>query len=80
MPKKQEMDFERALARLEELVGQMESGELSLEEMMARFEEGTKLADVCAKRLDEVERRIEKLVRDKAGDLKEEPFGADEEA
>jgi len=59
-------DFEKALARLEVIVQEMESGKLSLEAMLVRFEEGQALVKVCAGKLEQVERRIEILV--KAGD------------
>lgn len=53
--------FEKSLARLETLVAEMESGELSLEKMMAHFEEGTGLVKFCTQKLNEVERKIEML-------------------
>ena len=65
--------FEKSLERLEVLVEQMESGELSLEDMIKHFEEGTKLVDSCSKRLNEVEQKIEKLVKNKDS-FDEEPF------
>lgn len=68
--------FEEALKRLETLVAQMEAGNLSLDEMIAHFEEGSGLVDICGKRLNEVERRIEKLVK-KDGEIKTEPFQTD---
>ena len=55
--------FEKALERLETLVIEMEKGTLSLDKMMAHFEEGMKLVKLCSVRLDEVERRIEILVK-----------------
>lgn len=70
--------FEDALKRLEALVTAMEAGNLSLEQMMAHFEEGSKLADLCGKQLNEVERRIEKLVK-KDGEITTEPFDTGEE-
>ena len=77
MTEKKNIDFEQSLGRLEELVGQMESGELSLEAMIKHFEEGSKLVGVCTKKLNEVEQKIEKLVK-KDGELKEVPFEAAE--
>jgi exodeoxyribonuclease VII small subunit len=59
-----EMSFEKAMERLEVIVGEMESGELSLEDMMARFEEGQALVKMCAGKLNQVERRIEILVKE----------------
>lgn len=67
------VSFEKALERLETIVGEMESGELSLEDMMARFEEGQALVKVCSGTLNQVERRIEILM--KAGErVVAEPF------
>jgi exodeoxyribonuclease VII small subunit len=54
--------FEGAMKRLEEIVDEMESGKLSLEDMIARFEEGQGLSAFCTKKLNEVEKKIEKLV------------------
>jgi len=71
--KEQAPDFEKSLKRLEEIVDEMESGELSLEKMILSFEEGSKLVTVCTDKLDEVERKIEKLVK-KDGKIDVEPF------
>ncbi len=68
--------FEEALKRLEILVAEMEAGNLSLDQMIAHFEEGSNLVDICGKRLNEVERRIEKLVK-KDGQIKTESFQTD---
>ena len=70
--------FEQSLARLEEIVRSMEGGELSLEDMMAGFEEGTGLVKLCTKRLNDVEKKIEKLVK-KDGDVGTEPFAPETE-
>jgi len=55
----------------------MESGDLSLEGMITHFEEGSKLVGLCTKKLNEVEQKIEKLVK-KDGELKEVPFETEE--
>ena len=55
--------FEEALGRLEELVRKMEAGDMTLEESLKAFEEGTRLARFCAKKLDEAERRVDLLLR-----------------
>ncbi|NQU38572.1 MAG: exodeoxyribonuclease VII small subunit [Lentisphaerae bacterium] len=65
--------FEKSLERLEAVVAEMEGGDISLEEMIKRFEEGQKLIGYCAKKLDEVERKIEILVK-KGDTVEEEPF------
>ncbi len=70
-----EPGFEESLARLEEIVREMEGGSLSLDDMIRRFEEGQALLDRCSRKLNEVERRIEALV--KRGDqYTTEPFEA----
>lgn len=61
------------MARLETLVQQMERGELSLDAMIAHFEEGSKLVKICGGKLDEVEQKIELLVK-QGGKLTTEPF------
>ena len=67
------ISFEKALGRLESIVEEMEGGQLSLEDMMKRFEEGQALVKVCATTLDQVERRIEILVK-KGEEVVAEPF------
>ena len=78
MAEKKTADFEKSLGRLEVLVKEMEGGELSLEAMIKHFEEGSSLVTLCTKKLNEVERKIEKLVK-KDGALSVEPFGIEEE-
>jgi len=74
MAKKEEpMKFEAALKRLETIVEEMESGETDLDTMIAAFEEGQRLVAFCTARLNEVEAKIEKLVKD-GGGAKVEPF------
>ena len=73
MAEKKSADFEKSLGRLEELVDEMESGDLSLEDMIKHFEEGSKLVGLCSSTLTEVEQKIEKLVK-KDGALQEVPF------
>jgi exodeoxyribonuclease VII small subunit len=68
-----ELTFEAALARLEQVVADMEGGQLALEQSIARFEEGMKLSQFCAKQLDAIERRIETLVRQADGTLQWQP-------
>ncbi|MBW7909480.1 MAG: exodeoxyribonuclease VII small subunit [Kiritimatiellae bacterium] len=67
------LDFEKALTRLESLVKEMETGNLSLDKMMAHFEEGSKLVKTCDQKLNEVEKKIEKLVK-KGDSIASEPF------
>jgi exodeoxyribonuclease VII small subunit len=75
-----DIKFETALERLEQIVDQLEAGNLSLEESLQVFEEGVGLARHCGKYLDEAEKRIETLTRDEHGVLKTAPFDlADDE-
>lgn len=59
--------FETSLKKLEEVVKKLESGDLSLEDSLKAFEEGVKHAGFCAKKLDEAERRVELLLKQKDG-------------
>ena len=69
-----EKKFEAALARLEELVKELETGDLPLERSLKLFEEGIKLSRLCNKRLEDAERRVEILVKDKFGSVTARPF------
>ena len=69
--------FEEALEKLEEIVRRMEAGEMTLEESLKAFEEGIKLSRLCAKKLDEADRRVEILLREE-GDLTAKPFAGED--
>ena len=60
MPAKS-LSFEESLARLEKIVDSMESGDVPLAELLAKFEEGNRLLQVCETRLKEAELKIEQL-------------------
>ena len=60
-------NFEGAMDRLEEIVEQMESGKMMLEELIVRYEEGMKLVKVCQERLTNAEQKIEIIARNTAG-------------
>lgn len=66
--------FETSLKKLEEVVRRLEGGSLSLEESLKAFEEGVRHAAFCSKKLDEAERRVEVLLKQKDGSFKREPF------
>lgn len=70
----QNLKFEDALKRLEELATQMESGKLGLEDMVKAFEEGQTLIKACSSKLADVERRIDILVKNPDGTLAETPL------
>lgn len=72
--KKKEPGFEESLARLEEIVVKLENDELTLEQSIELFEEGVKLAGSCGRRLDETEKKVSLLVKDRQGILSEAPF------
>ena len=65
--------FEEKLKELEELVTELERGELPLEESIAKFENGINLSKECHKKLDDAEKKINILIGDN-----EEPFTAEE--
>ena len=56
------LDFEASMKRLETIVEELEAGELTLEDSIARYEEGMKLSKWLTQRLDEAEKRVERLV------------------
>ena len=64
-----EMQFEEAFKRLEAIVGNLESGDLSLEESMKLFEEGIRLTEACKSRLEDAEQKIKLLLKDSDGKL-----------
>lgn len=61
------LSFEAALTKLETIVESMESGEVPLAELLAKFEEGNKLLKLCEARLKEAELKIEQLKKSKDG-------------
>ncbi|MGI8668552.1 MAG: exodeoxyribonuclease VII small subunit [Aridibacter sp.] len=78
MAKNKEQTFEASLGKLEEIVTQLEEGELSLEESLKLFEDGVKLSRECQERLDQAERRIEVLLKDKNGNPTLQAFDKDD--
>lgn len=75
-----ELPFEEALKKLESIVESMESDDLPLETLLARFEEGTKLAQVCQAKLAEAELKIQQLEKNAAGELVLKPLTLPEES
>ena len=69
-----DLKFEDCLARLEQIVSALETGNLPLEESLKVFEEGITLARHCSRYLDDAERRIEMLVKDDTGAVTTQPF------
>lgn len=66
--------FEESLTKLEEIVAKLERGDLSLEDSVKLFEEGTRLSADCRKQLEEAEGKVEVLVKQRDGSMKREPF------
>lgn len=60
-----DIKFEKAMARLEEIVQSLEKGDIPLEDSLKIFEEGIRLSQVCMARLDEAEKKVEILMKDK---------------
>ncbi len=65
--------FEEALQKLEGIVEAMESDDLPLETLLARYEEGAKLVKICQEKLAEAELKIQQLEKNAAGDMKLKP-------
>ena len=73
-PKDTKLSFEAALGKLESIVEAMESGDVPLAELLAKFEEGSKLLKVCETRLKDAELKIEQLKKQKDGKIAFEKF------
>jgi exodeoxyribonuclease VII small subunit len=73
-----DLKFEDCLARLEQIVGALEAGNLTLDDSLKAFEEGVAMMRQCARYLDEAERRIEILTKDESGMPRTQPFPLDE--
>lgn len=69
--------FEDGLARLEKIVEELESGDLTLDESLARYEEGVKAFKKCHEILRDAEKRVEALVKGEDGSLNVVPFEAE---
>ncbi len=67
-------NFEKDLEKLEQIVQNLEKGDLTLEEALKQFEEGIRLARQCEKALSEAERKIEILLRNEEGEIEAKPF------
>lgn len=73
------MTFEKAMQKLEEIVQELEAGELPLEDSLKKFEEGVKLSKYCSCMLDETEKKVALLLKNRDGNLFESPFREKEE-
>lgn len=77
MAKKQ--TFEKAMEKLELIVGDLESGDPSLDMAIKKFEEGIKLSKFCSEKLDEMEQRISVLLKNEVGEIDEKPIAFESE-
>lgn len=66
--------FENAMKRLETIVQELESGDLTLDEALKKFQEGVKLSKFCSNKLDETEKKVSILLKDEEGNIREESF------
>jgi exodeoxyribonuclease VII small subunit len=73
-----DQNFEKALTELENIVEKMEKGGLALNESLVLFEKGIKLARFLREELGKAEKKIDILLKDERGELKEEPFELEE--
>ena len=69
-----EVKFEDALKKLENIVGDLEKGDLSLDEAVKKYEEGMKLAKICTGKLEEAEKKVEILVKSESGKKEKKQF------
>ncbi len=69
-----DVSFEKAVARLEAIVAEMESGEADLDAMVKRFEEGQTLVKLCTQKLSAIERKVELLTKGENDEIRAEPF------
>ena len=77
-PNADELPFAEAMQQLETTVEAMESGDLPLETLLTRFEEGTKLAKICQAKLADAELKIQRLEKNAAGEITLTPLETNE--
>ena len=71
--------FEQSLKQLEQIVQELESGDLPLEKALKKFEEGIQLSKLCSQTLDETEQKISILLKGQNGEVIEKPFSEDKD-
>jgi len=69
-----EAKFEDALKKLEEIVEELEGGDITLDKSLAKYEEGVGLLRLCRRKLEQAKKKIEILVKTKDGKIKTELF------
>lgn len=75
--KEKELTFEEAMENLEKVVAELESGELSLDKSVTQFQKGMELSNYCSKLLEDAEKSISILVKQRDGTMQEENFEAE---
>jgi exodeoxyribonuclease VII small subunit len=78
-PENTDVPFEEALTRLESIVQTMEGDDLSLETLLQKYEQGSRLARICQAKLAEAELKIKQLEKNAAGDLVLKPLALTDE-
>ena len=71
--------FEQSMKQLEQIVKELEDGDLPLEKALKKFEEGMKLTKLCSEKLDETEKKVSVLLKNSEGRLAERPFMSENE-
>lgn len=74
----EEIKFEKALEKLEKIVEDLESGDVSLDEALKKYEEGVKLSRTCQSRLSQAEKKIEVLTKSLDGSFEIQEFDSEE--
>ncbi|MCK4852022.1 MAG: exodeoxyribonuclease VII small subunit [Candidatus Omnitrophica bacterium] len=72
-----DMSFEKALEKLENIVGELEKGDIPLDATLKKYEEGVALARMCQKKLDSARQKIELLVKGEDGEFVKKDFEGD---
>jgi exodeoxyribonuclease VII small subunit len=72
--------FEQSMKQLEQIVQDLESGDLTLEKAIKKFEEGIQLSKFCSKKLEETEQKVSILLKDSNGEITESPFKPEDES
>jgi len=70
--------FEKAMQQLEQIVADLESGDIPLDKALNKFEEGMALSKYCVDRLDETEKKVSLLLADSRGRIEEQDFEAED--
>jgi exodeoxyribonuclease VII small subunit len=71
--------FEQSMKQLEQIVRELEDGDLPLEKAIKKFEEGMKLTKLCSAKLDETEKKISVLLKNAEGQMAEKPLVPEDE-